>query len=122
LLELENDFNQVSVGFTLKQNYSNPFLSEAKSRLVADAAPRGAGSPETEIRFALPQASHAVVKIYNLLGEEVRTLVDEQLETGYHAVRWGGKDKNGKFVASGIYLYQLQAGTFREVKKMSLLR
>jgi hypothetical protein len=90
--------------FALLQNYPNPF------------------NPETEIRFALPQASHVVIKIFNLLGEEVRTLVDEQREAGYHSMRWDGKDKNGKLVASGVYLYQLQAGTFFKVKKMALLR
>jgi hypothetical protein len=100
--------------FVLQQNYPNPFLSEAKSRL--------AGNPETEIRFQLPKANHVVLKIYNLLGEEVRTLVDEQREAGYQAVRWDGKDKNGKPVASGVYLYKLRAGNFSDVKKMSLLR
>ena len=79
-------------------------------------------NPETEIRFQLPQAGHVVVKIYNLLGEEVRTLVDEQRETGYHAVHWDGKDKNGNPVASGIYLYKLRAGEFSDVKKMSFIR
>jgi flagellar hook assembly protein FlgD len=63
-----------------------------------------------------------VVKIFNLLGEEVRTLVDEQREAGYHQVHWDGKDQHGNVVASGVYLYQLQSGTFNEVKRMSLLR
>lgn len=88
----------------LVQNYPNPF------------------NPETQIRFALPQASHVVVKIFNLLGEEVHTLVDEWREAGHHGVRWDGRDKNGNTVASGIYLYQLQAGSFSQVKKMSLVR
>jgi hypothetical protein len=90
--------------FALLQNYPNPF------------------NPETEIRFALPQASHVALKIFNMIGEEVRTLVDEQREAGYHTVGWDGKDKNGKPVASGIYLYKLQAENFSDVKKMSLLR
>jgi hypothetical protein len=104
------------------RNYPNPFLSGAKSRFVADAAPRGAGNSETEIRFAIPQASHVVVKIFNLIGAEIRTLVDEQREAGYHRVHWDSRDKNGKAVASGIYLYQLQAGRFSQAKKMKLLR
>jgi len=49
-------------------------------------------------------------------------LTDAPYEAGYHRVRWDGKEKNGKTVASGIYLYQLQAGKFSQVKKMSLLR
>ncbi len=90
--------------YALFQNYPNPF------------------NPETEIRFALPQASYVVVKIFNLVGAEIRTLVDETREAGYHRVRWNGKDKNGKAVASGIYLYQLRAGNFSQVRKMSLVR
>jgi hypothetical protein len=103
-LEAAEESASIPEDFALLQNYPNPF------------------NPETEIRFALPQASHVVLKIFSLLGEEIRALVDEQREAGYQAVRWDGKDKNGKLVASGVYLYQLQAGTFYEVKKMSLLR
>ncbi len=90
--------------YALAQNYPNPF------------------NPETEIRFQLPQASHVAVKIFNMLGEEIRTLADEQREAGYHRVHWNGKDVNGKPVASGVYLYLLRAGSFSQVKKMSLLR
>lgn len=90
--------------FLLEDNFPNPF------------------NPETEIRFALPQTSHAVVKIFNLLGEEVRTLVDEHREAGYHTLSWEGRDNFGKPVASGVYLYQLRAGGFSQVKRMSLLR
>ncbi len=90
--------------FALEQNYPNPF------------------NPETEIRFALPEANQVALKIFNLLGAEVRTLVDKRYEAGYHHVRWDGKDKQGNPVASGVYLYQLRAGSFSQVKKMSLLR
>ncbi|MCI0693191.1 T9SS type A sorting domain-containing protein [candidate division KSB1 bacterium] len=90
--------------FALFQNYPNPF------------------NPETEIRFQLPQASHVVLKIFNTLGEEIRTLADEQREAGYHRVRWNGKDENGNAVASGVYLYQLRTGSYSEVRKMSLIR
>ncbi|MCI0553950.1 MAG: T9SS type A sorting domain-containing protein [Anaerolineae bacterium] len=91
-------------GYALLQNYPNPF------------------NPETEIRFQLLEASHVVVKIFNTVGEEIRTLVEAEYEAGYHRVRWDGKDKNGHPVASGIYLYQLLAGNFSQVRKMSLLR
>jgi flagellar hook assembly protein FlgD len=63
-----------------------------------------------------------VIKIFNTLGEEIRTLADAQYDAGYHRVRWDGKDKNGKSVASGVYLYQLRAGRFSQVKKMSFIR
>ena len=98
--------------FALLQNYPNPF--SAKGRGIF-------GNPETEIHFALPQAERVVIKIFNLRGEEVRTLVNEERAAGLHAVRWEGKDKNGKPVASGVYLYQLRAGSFSQVRKMSLL-
>jgi hypothetical protein len=88
----------------LFQNYPNPF------------------NPETEIGFQLPEANHVVVKIFNTLGEEIRTLVEAPYEAGHHRVRWDGKDKNGNPVASRIYLYQLQAGDFSQVRKMALLR
>jgi flagellar hook assembly protein FlgD len=75
-----------------------------------------------EAVFLLPQSGHVVLKIFNILGAEIRTLADEQREAGYHRVRWDGRDNNGKPVASGVYLYQLRAGDFSQVKKMSLLR
>ncbi|TDJ01615.1 MAG: T9SS type A sorting domain-containing protein [Caldithrix sp.] len=90
--------------YALLQNYPNPF------------------NPETQIRFELPEAGHVVVRIYNTLGQEVRTLADAPYKAGYHNLRWDGQDRNGNAVSSGVYLYQLQAGEFQQVKKMSLLR
>ena len=90
--------------FKLLQNYPNPF------------------NPETEIRFQLPEASNVLLKILNILGQEIRTLVDSPHEAGYHNVRWDGRDISGNVVSSGIYFYYLQAGNFSVVKKMSLLR
>jgi len=102
--------------FVLEQNYPNPFLSGAKSPALSG------GNPETEIRFRIPEANHVVVRIFNTLGEEIRMLADAPFEAGYHSVRWDGKAENGQAVASGVYLCQLRAGRFMEVKKMSLLR
>ena len=90
--------------FGLGHNYPNPF------------------NPETKIRFQLPEASYVVVRIFNTLGQEIRMLADQQYEAGHHSVGWDGKDNSGNAVSSGIYFYQLQAGTFTQVKKMSLLR
>ena len=90
--------------FTLFQNYPNPF------------------NPETEIRFQLPEASHVVLRIFNALGQEIRTLVDSPYVVGSHSIRWAGKDNRGNLVATGIYLYQLQAGSFSQNRKMTLLR
>jgi hypothetical protein len=94
----------VPAAFELSQNYPNPF------------------NAATVIRFALPVASHVTLSIYNILGERVRVLEDEPLAAGYHRARWDGKDDRGNPVVSGVYLYQLRAGTFSQVKKISLLR
>ncbi|KAA3613739.1 MAG: T9SS C-terminal target domain-containing protein [Calditrichaeota bacterium] len=90
--------------FALHQNYPNPF------------------NPETEIRFELPEASHVVLKIFNPLGQEIRTLVSKSYPAGYHSVRWDGKDNSGNIPASGVYIYQIKAGEFVAVKKMTPLR
>jgi Tol biopolymer transport system component len=100
---LSHEFAAPNV-FSLAQNFPNPF------------------NPETEIHFQIPIASHVVMKIFNAVGEEIRTLVSRYYEAGYHSMRWDGKAGNGQAVASGVYLYQFRAGRFMEVKKMSLLR
>ncbi len=87
--------------YALSRNFPNPFLSGAKSRL--------AGNPQTLIQYQLPEASHITVKIYNLFGQEVRTLVAGQREAGYHAEIWDGRDDYGRGVASGVYFYRLSA-------------
>jgi len=86
--------------FVLRQNYPNPFWSEATSRL--------AGNPTTQIRYELPQPGHVTLFIYNALGQEVRRLVEQQQPAGYHQVTWNGRDRNGKPAPSGIYHYRLQ--------------
>jgi len=90
--------------FIVHQNFPNPF------------------NPETEIRFALTKDSHVVINVYNTLGQQIGTLMDTQYAAGFHSVRWDGRDRNGRPVSSGVYLYQIQAGAFSQVKKMSLIR
>ncbi len=90
--------------YALLDNYPNPF------------------NPETQVRFELPEASHVTVRIFNTLGQEIRTLTNKQYEAGSHSVRWDSKDKLGNIVSSGVYLYKVQAGTFTQVKKMTLLK
>ena len=95
----------VPTRYELSQNFPNPF------------------NPVTTIRYGLPKEERVTLKIYNLLGEEVVTLVrDEQKEAGYHAAIWDGRDERGQLVASGIYLYQLHAGSFVQKRKMALVR
>ncbi|MFQ6093321.1 MAG: FlgD immunoglobulin-like domain containing protein, partial [bacterium] len=95
---------------SLEQNYPNPF------------------NPATQISFQLPVVSgqsppHVTLKIYNILGRETRTLVDEPKEPGYHTVTWDGKDVYGNDVASGIYFYQMKAGEiYTDTKRMLLVK
>lgn len=92
--------------FVLQQNYPNPF------------------NPSTSIRFALPQAEHAILNIYALTGQRVRTLVDGPLAAGKHAVEWDGKDRRGRSVSSGIYLYRLSVdeGRSTATRRMLLIK
>ncbi len=102
--ELRTNNSRRAVSFELHPNYPNPF------------------NPETTIRFQIPEAGRVVVRIFNSLGQEIRTLLDSAYEAGYHTARWDSKDNNGYPVSSGVYFYQLQASTFFQVRKMSLLR
>ncbi|MBC8184628.1 tetratricopeptide repeat protein [candidate division KSB1 bacterium] len=90
--------------FALSQNYPNPF------------------NPETEISFQIPNDTRVSLVIYNLLGQKIRTLVNKEMATGYHTIKWRGRDDFGNAVASGVYLYAIQAGEFFDVKKMVLMR
>ena len=94
--------------FTLEQNYPNPF------------------NPETRIKYTVgSRQTHSIpttLKVYNILGQLVRTLVDEPQEPGTHEVIWDGKDEKENEVASGVYLYQLKTADFRQTRKMVLIR
>ncbi|MFQ6092861.1 MAG: S8 family serine peptidase [bacterium] len=94
--------------YFLSQNYPNPFnpLTSIQYSVVGDQFP-----------------PYVTLKIYNLLGQEVRTLVDRAQEPGYYAVTWDGRDGNGDQVSSGVYFYRLTAGvTFTATKRMVLLK
>ncbi len=97
------DRHSVPVNFQLFQNYPNPFNST------------------TKIRYDLASNGKVKIKIYNLLGEEVMTLVDATQVTGTYEVLWNGKNDKGGDVASGLYLYRIQAGNFVQSKKLVLL-
>ena len=90
--------------FSLAQNAPNPFNSN------------------TMIRFALPQPSQVELTIYNLLGQPVAVLVQGPSAAGTFSVRWDGRDQAGRAVTSGVYLYQLRADQYTEVRKLLLLR
>jgi hypothetical protein len=87
------------VGFELMQNYPNPF------------------NPSTKISWLSPESSHQVLKVYDVLGNEIATLVEGFTEAGYHTI-----DFNAAGLASGVYIYRLISGNYTETKKMVLLR
>ncbi|MDF1544563.1 MAG: S8 family serine peptidase [bacterium] len=95
---------QLPESFQLGQNYPNPF------------------NPTTRIPFSLPRRSEVRVVIYNLLGRELVTLVDEPLSAGSYSVDWDGRNQSGQPVASGVYLYRITADGFAASKKMLLLK
>lgn len=86
------------------QNYPNPF------------------NPSTTISFYLPAQTLTTLQIYNMMGQEVRTLVSKSLSEGSYEIFWDGKDNRGREIASGIYIYRLQAGSLVQSKKMNLIK
>ena len=79
-------------------------------------------NPSTEIRFAIPTARDVKLRIYNQLGQTIRTLVDNRMKAGNYALKWDGTDNQGLTVASGVYFYSLEAGDFSQIRKMTLLK
>jgi hypothetical protein len=74
------------------------------------------------IRFELPQARHVTIKVYDVLGHHVTTLVSDRLGAGPHSVAFAGMDDEGNTLSSGVYLYHMEAGGFSSVKKAVFLR
>jgi len=106
----ENECEPPIPKFSLKQNYPNPFNSTTLIRYTI---------PDRDREGRLHRTS---LKIYNILGEEVITLVDGKQEARSHQVIWGGRDRNGKEVVSGVYLCRLSVGGYVQTKKLVLLR
>ena len=96
--DVENE-EQLPVEFSLSQNYPNPF------------------NPSTKIRYSLPKVSFATIKVYDMLGNEVMTLINEEQSAGNYEV-----DFDASGLSSGMYFYTLQTDSFLETKKMLLLK
>ncbi len=90
--------------YKLSNNFPNPF------------------NPTTSIGFDLPRRSRVTIEIFNLLGQRIARLTDEEYPAGSHRVTWNGTSSDGQSVPTGIYLYRLEAGDFIETKKMVLLK
>lgn len=90
--------------FALEQNYPNPF------------------NPSTKIRYAIAQNSHVVLKIYSILGQEVRTVVDEKQAANAYETIWDGRNNAGVAMPTGVYFYQIRAGNEVATKRMLFLK
>ncbi len=91
--------NEIPTNFSSRQNYPNPF------------------NPTTNISYELPKESNVLIKIYNVYGQEIRTLKNEKQPMGYYYITFDGTG-----LPSGVYFYKIEVGDFREVKKMVMLR
>ncbi len=99
----DTEYNYVS-SYDLLQNYPNPF------------------NPTTTIRYQIPENGLVSLKVYNLLGQEVKTLVSEEKTRGSYEVKWNGDNNFGSRVASGIYFYRIESGKFIKTNKMIMLK
>ncbi len=100
----ENDDVSIPTNYSLEQNFPNPF------------------NPATEIRFALPAREKVEIKVYNIQGQLVKTLISKNLNAGIHTVKWNALNESNLQVTSGLYFYKIKAGSFEKVKKMMYLR
>jgi len=101
---LSVDDISIPMEFALHQNYPNPF------------------NPTTSIKFDLPNAGNVKLVIYDMMGREVRTLLNNNINAGFQSVKWDATNDFGKPVSAGVYIYQIQADGFMQSKKMILLK
>ncbi|MCK5127021.1 MAG: fibronectin type III domain-containing protein [candidate division Zixibacteria bacterium] len=90
--------------YELHQNFPNPF------------------NPTTTIEYSVPEQSYVALTVYNIIGQKVALLIDGEKNAGTHTVTWDGTDDNGVSVTSGIYFYTIQTSTFRQSRKMVLMK
>ena len=103
-IELSIDKTLVPDLYALHQNYPNPF------------------NPTTKISYDLPEASVVSLSIFDLMGREVRTMINSEQTAGFKNIQWNATDNLGKSVPAGMYIYTIQAGEFRQTRKMVLLK
>ena len=100
----EEILSNIPSEFSLGQNYPNPF------------------NPITKMDYTLPKRSKVIISIYNVLGQEIVNLVNEEQGFGYHSITWNGTDQLGRQMASGVYFTRMVSETFSQTKKMLLLK
>jgi hypothetical protein len=99
ITEVPDAVDGVPAEFALEQNYPNPF------------------NPATTVKFQIPNSEMVNISIYDISGRKVAEVMNTQLEAGYYSVNF-----NASVLPSGVYLYRITAGTFNDVKKMTLLK
>jgi len=104
LTELFIDNRMMPTEYAIHQNYPNPF------------------NPVTTLRYDLPEDAMVNITIYDMMGRVVKTMVNSQQNAGFKSVRWNATNDKGSPVSAGLYLYTIQAGEFRQTKKMVLLK
>jgi len=90
--------------YALQQNYPNPF------------------NPITTLRYDLPEQANVNIIIYDMLGRQVKSLINQTQDAGFKSVIWNATNDYGKPVSAGVYLYKIQAGEFVQTRKMVLLK
>lgn len=103
-LAVDDDNVELPLVTELKGNYPNPF------------------NPQTNISFTLANPGDVTIEVYNVIGQKVRTLLNQPMDAGEHSVVWDGANENGHAVASGVYFYKLQTENFSSTKKMLMLK
>ncbi|MAG20541.1 MAG: hypothetical protein CMF77_00005 [Candidatus Marinimicrobia bacterium] len=99
-----NESELIPESFALHANYPNPF------------------NPTTTISYDLPEQAQVTLGIYDLLGKQIKTLVNQSQDAGNRTAVWDGTDDLGRQVSAGVYLYQIEAGDFTQTRKMVLLK
>lgn len=102
-VKIDDEIN-LPVSYRLDQNYPNPF------------------NPTTTINYGIEKGGNVTLKIYNIIGQEVVTLVHKNMNSGNYAITWNGRDKYDHIVPAGVYIYQIVTGDFVKSKKMILLK
>jgi len=102
---IDDDVKVNPYDYVLHDNFPNPF------------------NPETQIRFSLGSRENVKLVIYDIMGRQVRTLINgDSFNSGFHVMNWNGRDNVGEKVSTGMYIYRIKAGDFIADKKMLLVK
>lgn len=104
LQKIDLTFRNIPDEFALLQNVPNPF------------------NPVTSIHYKLPEQTHVLLTVYDILGRKVRTLLNETKVSGTYSIKWNGTTDSGKAVGSGVYIYELTTPQFTSTRKMIIIK